>query len=61
MGIRMLSTETRLRVEGIIQRIAAGEAVTLNERIQLRKYSNHIPYIAGKLNQALRKRRTSEE
>ena len=56
MTIRMLTTDTRRRIEGIIDRIANGQNVSLEERIQLRKYSMHIPFVAGKLSQALRKR-----
>ncbi len=56
MPIRMLTTDTRRRLEGIIDRIANGRHVSLEERIQLKKYSQHIPFIAGKLSQALRKR-----
>ncbi|WP_152557485.1 MULTISPECIES: hypothetical protein [unclassified Prochlorococcus] len=52
----MLTTETRRRIEEIIDRLAKGELVTLEERIQLKKYSTHIPFIAGKVNQALRRR-----
>ena len=54
--MRMLTTETRRRIEEIIERLSIGESVTLNERIQLRKYSIRIPFIAGKLSQALRNR-----
>ncbi len=56
MTIRMLTTDTRRRIEEIINRIANGQHVTLEERIQLKKYSTHIPFVAGKLSQALRKR-----
>jgi len=52
----MLTTDTRRRIEGIIERIANGQNVSLEERIQLKKYSMHIPFVAGKLSQALRKR-----
>ncbi len=56
MKLRMLTTETRLRIEEIISRLGNGAQVTLEERIALRKYSLHIPFIAGKVSQALRKR-----
>ncbi len=52
----MLTTDTRRRIESIIDRIANGQKVSLEERIQLKKYSIHIPFVAGKLSQALRKR-----
>ena len=56
MSMRMLTTDTRRRIEGIIDRIANGQTVSLEERIQLKKYSIHIPFVAGKLSQAMRKR-----
>ncbi len=56
MTIRMLTTDTRKRIESIIDRIAKGEHVSLEERIQIRKYSTHIPFVAGKVAQAFRKR-----
>ena len=56
MTIRMLTTKTRRRIESIIERLALGESVTLEERILLKKYSIHIPFVAGKLAQALRTR-----
>ncbi len=58
--MRILTTETRLRVEEIIQRMSIGEPVGLEERIQLNKYAIHFPFIAGMLSQALRKRETLE-
>ena len=54
--MRMLTTETRRRVEEILDRLAKGKPVSLSERIQLNKYSIHIPFVAGKLTQALRMR-----
>ena len=56
MTIRMLTTETRRRLEEILSRLGNGETVSLEERIQLRKYATHIPFMAGKLTQAIRKR-----
>ena len=61
MTFRMLTTETRRRIEGIIERLASGHSVTLEERIQLNKYSTHIPFLAGKLSQALRRREEFEK
>ncbi|WP_269623385.1 hypothetical protein [Prochlorococcus marinus] len=52
----MLSTETRLRLEEIINRLSVGGLVSLEERIQLNKYSMRVPFIAGKVSQAIRKR-----
>ena len=54
--MRILTTKTRRRVEKVINRLANGEVVSLDERIQLKKYALHIPFIAGKVTQALRKR-----
>ena len=58
MTIRMLTTDTRKRIEEMIDRIANGKHVSLEERIQLNKYSKHIPFVAGKLSQAIRRRDT---
>ena len=54
--MRMLTTETRRRIEEMIERLANRDTITLEERIQLNKYSQHLPFIAGKINQALRRR-----
>ncbi len=61
MPIRMLTTETRKKVEEIIRRIGNGNNVSLDERIQLRKYAIRIPFVAGKLAQALRKRESLDK
>ena len=61
MIVRMLTTDTRRRIEAIIDRIANGQDVSLAERIQLTKYSTHIPFVAGKLSQAIRKREDFEQ
>ncbi len=58
--MRMLTTETRRRVEAMIHRLSTGESVTLEERIQLKKYSTYIPFVAGKITQALRNREDLE-
>ena len=60
MTFRMLTTETRRRIEGIIDRLRKGEPVSLEERIQLKKYAIHIPFVAGKIEQALRRREAFE-
>ncbi len=52
--MRLLTTETRRKLECIIQKISLGEEVSLNQRIELQKYCMHIPYLRGKLAQALR-------
>ncbi|KGG12508.1 MULTISPECIES: hypothetical protein [Prochlorococcus] len=59
--MRMLTTETRRKIEIIIKNLEKGENVTLKERIELNKYATHIPFIAGKVNQAMRMRSTLEE
>ncbi len=56
----MLTTENRRRIEEIIDRLGTGQSVSLEERIQLKKYSLHIPFIAGKVAQALRRREAFE-
>ncbi len=58
--MRVLTTETRRRIEDVIKRLSSGDPVRLDERIQLNKYAIHFPFIAGKLSQALRKRETLE-
>ena len=55
--MRVLTTQTRKRVEDILLRLATGEEVSLKERINLKKYSLHIPFIATKLTKALENRR----
>ena len=54
--MRTITTVTRLKVEAIISRILDGKEVTLQERIELHKYSNKIPFIRVKLKQALNQR-----
>ncbi len=49
----MLTTATRLRIEGMIKKLATGEEVTLKERIELHKYAKRYPMIAGKLSKVL--------
>ncbi len=58
---RMLTTKTRRRVEELISRLATGEPVSLKERIQLKKYALHIPFVAGKVNQALKNRESLDK
>ena len=57
MVIRNLTTDTRKRLERIIARLANGEEINLEERINLNKYSIHIPFIARKVSFALKKKR----
>ncbi len=58
--LRLLTTKTRQRVEEILSRLERGKEVSLEERIQLKKFAMHIPFIAGKLNQAIKKRQFLE-
>ncbi len=60
MTVRMLTTETRRRLEEVLTRLGNGVDVSLEERIQLKKYATHIPFVASKLRQALRKRESLE-
>ncbi len=50
----MISTATRLKLDEIIKRISNGGEVKLEERLQLHKFANRFPMIAGKLEKALR-------
>ena len=54
--MRMLTTETRKKVENIINRLAQGDVISLSQRIELSKYARHIPFIAIKIDQALKTR-----
>ena len=56
MTVRFLTTATRRRLEEIITRLKTGQTVSLKERIHLKKYSIHIPFIAKKVTQALQYR-----
>ncbi len=53
MALRKLTTKTRMRIEEIIHRITIDNHVSLKERIELDKYSKHIPFIKSKLEKAL--------
>ncbi|WP_413440141.1 hypothetical protein [Synechococcus sp. MIT S1220] len=57
----MLSTQTRLRLQNILQRLAAGKTVSLKERIELQKYSDHDPTVAAWLRRARRQQRKERE
>ena len=60
MTVRLLTTQTRRRLEAIITRLGKGETVTLKERIHLEKYAIHIPFIARKVTQAIQSRKSLE-
>jgi hypothetical protein len=51
----MLTPTTRLRLQGIVGRIAADQPVTLAERIYLQKFADRDPSVAGWLRQARRR------
>lgn len=56
MAVCSLTTVTLNRVKEIIDRLATGEVVSLEERIKLQKYAIHIPFIAWMLSKAIRNR-----
>jgi hypothetical protein len=51
----MLTPATRLRLQGILERIATDAPVTLTERIYLQKFADRDPSVAGWLRQARRR------
>ena len=51
----MLTPTTRLRLKGILDRIAADQRVTLAERIYLQKFADRDASVAGWLRQARRR------
>ena len=59
--MRVITTKTRRKLENILSKLSNSEEVSLLERIELSKYSRHIPFIATKLNQALKKRNTEQK
>jgi hypothetical protein len=50
----MLSPQVRLRLHAVLQRIARGEPVSLQERIELQKHADRHPTVAGWLRRARR-------
>ena len=48
----MLSTATRLRLQGILGRISKGEAVSLVEMVYLNKFADRDPSVSNWLNKA---------
>tara|TARA_Y100001968_G_C18753514_1_gene434432 strand:- start:167 stop:469 length:303 start_codon:yes stop_codon:yes gene_type:complete len=50
----MLTTSSRLRILEIIQRLSNGDEVTLQERINLKKYADRDQTVYSWLNKALR-------
>jgi hypothetical protein len=51
----MLTPTTRLRLQGILDRIAADESVSLAERIYVQKFADRDATVAGWLRQARRR------
>lgn len=52
----MLTPTTRLRLRGILDRIAADQPVSLAERIYVQKFADRDASVAGWLRQARRRR-----
>ena len=57
----MLTTQTRLRLQAILQRLAAGNPVTLRERIDLQKFADRDQTVAAWLRRARRCQRQQRE
>ena len=57
----MLTTQTRLRLQSILKRLAEGQTVSLKERIELQKYSDHDPTVASWLRRARRQQRKERD
>ena len=59
--MRTLTTSTRIKVEGLISRLAKGQTLTLDERIKLNKYGLYIPFVADMVNEAIKRRESYQE
>ena len=55
----MLTPATRLRLQGILERIGNDEPVSLQERIYVQKFADHDQGVASRLRQARRQRSQS--
>lgn len=55
----MLTPATRLRLQGILDRIGNDEAVSLEERIYLQKFADRDRSVASWLRQARRRRQSA--
>ena len=53
----MLTTQTRLRLQAILRRLASGCQVTLAERIELHTFADHDSTVAAWLRRACRRQR----
>ena len=56
----MLTTNTRLVLQAILERIARGEPVSLKDRVLLQKYADRDRTVMGWLHRAQRQRQCSE-
>ncbi len=48
----MLSTNTRLKIQDILERVAKGKEVTISERIYVQKFADRDQTVSGWLNKA---------
>ncbi len=53
-GVTMLTPTTRLRLQGIIDRISRHDPVSLQERIYVQKFADRDPGVASWLGRAQR-------
>ena len=51
----MLTTQTRLRLQAILRRLAAGHCVSLSERIELQKFADRDQTVSAWLRRARRR------
>ena len=56
----MLTTSSRLRIQGILTRIAMGNSVTLEERIYINKYASKNQNVSNWLRKASRLQRQKD-
>ena len=57
----MLSTSTRLRLRGILDRVAKGQEVSLTERVYVHKFADHDQTVSSWLKRARRLQQQKEE
>ena len=55
----MLTPSTRVRLQNIVHRIGADEAVSLEERIDLQNFADHYTVVATWLRQARRRQQAA--
>ena len=56
----MFSTEKRLQLQGILRRLATGQTVSLDERIQLQNHADRHPTVAAWLRRARRRQQHNQ-